>query len=97
MNNNGFYYQDTIKQDIDKLTREVQMYTWEQAENIILDQAEIIERLLFSDVAMNILYYSMGKRFDKIFELRRKLRSKQHMLYNFASRMHNEWCKVFKK
>lgn len=97
MNNNGFYYQDTIKKDIDKLTREVQMYTWEQAENLIIDQVEIIERLLFSDVAMNILYYSMGERFDKIIELRRKLRSKQHMLYNIASRMHNEWCKVFKK
>lgn len=97
MNNNGFYYQNTIKQDIDKLIKEVQMYTWEQAENLILDQAEIIERLLYSDESMTIRYNSIGQRFDKMVELRMKLRSKQHMLYNMASRIHNEWCKVFKK
>ena len=97
MKNNGFYYQNAINQDIEKLIKEVEMYTWEQAENVLTDQAEIIETLLYSDEAMTIRNNSWGEKFGKMYELRMNLIKKQHMLYKMAHLMHVEWSKVFDK
>lgn len=46
----------------------------------LCDERDKIDRLLYSDVASNLLYLSQGERFTRLFQIRRKLEIKWNTL-----------------
>lgn len=63
------------------------------ARELISTRAAMIDRLLYSDEAMNIRYSVMGRQFDKLWTKRSNLQSKSFALWLLAGRIYQEEVK----